>query len=72
MIRDKLNTPQAIDAEFATIPVKRLSAGVSTSQYPHNQVIFKVIEKVNNTHFRIETVELMCFRMKTVSLKLHF
>lgn len=37
MIREKLNTPQAIDAEFATIPVKRLSAGVSTSQYPHNQ-----------------------------------
>jgi protein tyrosine phosphatase len=37
MIREKLNTPQAIDAEFATIPVKRLSAGVSTSQFPHNQ-----------------------------------
>lgn len=37
MIREKLNTPQAIDAEFATIPVKRLSAGLSTSQFPHNQ-----------------------------------
>jgi hypothetical protein len=39
MIREKLNTPQAIDVEFAAIPAKRLSAGVSTSQCPYNQVV---------------------------------
>ncbi|KAI1722797.1 protein-tyrosine phosphatase domain-containing protein [Ditylenchus destructor] len=33
----KLAVPQAVEMEFAGIPGKRLSAGFSTSQYPHNQ-----------------------------------
>ncbi|VDD95388.1 unnamed protein product [Enterobius vermicularis] len=32
----KLNTPDALDDEFAVIPNKRMSAGVSTSQKPDN------------------------------------
>lgn len=37
LLKEKLETAQAIDAEFAAIPGKRLSAGVSTSQHPENQ-----------------------------------
>ncbi|KAI6228903.1 hypothetical protein M3Y99_01169900 [Aphelenchoides fujianensis] len=37
MIYEKLKIPQACDAEFAAIPAKRLSAGLSTSQHPDNQ-----------------------------------
>ena len=37
MLREKLETPQAIEAEFAAAPLKRLSAALSTSQHPQNQ-----------------------------------
>ncbi|KAI6186680.1 hypothetical protein M3Y98_00159000 [Aphelenchoides besseyi] len=37
MIYEKLNTFQAIDAEYTVIPAKRITAGYSTSQHPENQ-----------------------------------